>query len=59
MNYVNTNRINNFIYMYNIQNTKENFKKLEHVIEKEVLLYTNKFYIWSIIVELCKKIRRE
>ena len=34
MNYVNTNRINNFIYMYNIQNTKENFKKLEHVIEK-------------------------
>ena len=45
--------------MYNIQNTEENFKKLEHVIEKEILLYTNKFYIWSIIVELCKKIRRE
>ena len=34
MNYVNTNRINNFIYMYNIQNTKEKFKKLEDVIEK-------------------------
>ena len=34
MNYINTNRINNFIYMYNIQNTKENFKKLEDVIEK-------------------------
>ena len=34
MNCVNTNRINNFIYMYNIQNTEENFKKLEHVIEK-------------------------
>ena len=34
MNYVNTNRINNFIYMYNIQNTVENLKKLEHVIEK-------------------------
>ena len=34
MNYVNTNRINNFIYLYNIQNTKENFKKLEDVIEK-------------------------
>ena len=34
MNYVNTNRINIFIYMYNIQNTEENFKKLKHVIEK-------------------------
>ena len=34
MNYVNTNRINNFIYMYNTQNTEENFKKLKHVIEK-------------------------
>ena len=34
MNYINTNRINNFIYMYNIQNTKEKFKKLEDVIEK-------------------------
>ena len=35
MNYVNTNKINNFIYMYNIQNTQENFKKLENVIEKK------------------------
>ena len=34
MNYINTNKINNFIYMYNIQNFEENFKKLEHVIEK-------------------------
>ena len=34
MSYVNTNRINNFIYMYNIQNTEGNFKKLEYVIEK-------------------------
>ena len=34
MNYVNTNRIKNFIYMYNIQITEDNFKKLEHVIEK-------------------------
>ena len=25
MNYVNKNRINNFIYMYNIQNTEEKF----------------------------------
>ena len=36
MDYVNTNRINNFIYLYNIQKTEENFKKLEHVIEKRV-----------------------
>ena len=34
MNYANSNRIDNFIYMYNIQNTEKNFKKLEHVIEK-------------------------
>ena len=31
MNYVNTNRINDFIYMYNIQNTEDNFKKLEMI----------------------------
>ena len=31
MNYVNTNRINDFIYMYNIQNTEDNFKKLEQI----------------------------
>ena len=52
MNYVNTNKINNFIYMYNIQNTQENFKKLENVIEKKILPFTSRFYIWSIIVEL-------
>ena len=34
INYVNRNRINNFIYLYNIQNTEENVKKLEDVIEK-------------------------
>ena len=34
MNYVNTNRINNFLYLCNIQNTEENFKKLKQVIEE-------------------------
>ena len=45
MNYVNTNRINNFIYMYNIQNTKEKFKKLEDVIEKrDFTIYKQTLY---------------
>ena len=35
MNYVNKNRINNYICMYSIKNTEENFKKLEQVIEKK------------------------
>ena len=35
MNYVNTNRINNLLSRYCIENTEENFKKLEHVIEKK------------------------
>ena len=34
MNYVNINRINNFLSRYQIENTEENFKKLERVIEK-------------------------
>ena len=51
MNYVNTNRINNFIYMYNIQNTEENFKKLEHVIEKrDFTIYKQILYM----VDNCK-----
>ena len=37
MNYVNTNRINNLLPRYCIENTEENFKKLEHVIEKKIL----------------------
>ena len=52
MNYVNTNRINNFIYMYNIQNIEDNFKNWNTLLKKEILLYTNRFYIWLIIVEL-------
>ena len=51
MNYVNTNRTNNFIYMYNIQNTEENFNKLEHVIEKrDFILYKQILYL----IDNCK-----
>ena len=46
MNYVNTNRIKNFIYMYNIQITEDNFKKLEHVIEKrDFTIYKQILYV--------------
>ena len=46
MNYVNTNRINDFIYMYNIENTEDNFKKLEHAIEKrDFTIYKQIFYM--------------
>ena len=48
MNYVNTNRINNFFYMYNIQNTEENIKKLEHVIEKrDFTIYKQILYMFD------------
>ena len=47
MNYVNTNRIKNFIYMYNIQNTEDNFKKLEHVIEKKRFYYIQTDFIYG------------
>ena len=58
MNYVNTNRINNLLPRYCIENTEENFKKLEHVIEKKILLFTNRFYIWLINVKLSRKTQR-
>ena len=45
MNYVNTNRINNFIYMYNIQNTKENLKKLEKRYWKKRFYYIQTDFI--------------
>ena len=45
MNYVNTNRINNFIYMYNIQNTEENFKKLEKRYWKKRFYYIQTDFI--------------
>ena len=46
MNYVNKNRINNYIYMYGIKDSAENFKKLEQVIEeKECNIYKKILYI--------------
>ena len=34
MNYVDRNRINNFIYRYSLKDTAENFNKLAEVITK-------------------------
>ena len=46
MNYVNTNRISNFFYMYIIKNTEENFKKLEEVIEeRKFIIYRKILYM--------------
>ena len=42
MNYVNTNRINNFFYMYSIKNTEENFKQLGEVIEERKFIICRK-----------------
>ena len=42
MNYVNTNRINNFFYMYSIKNIEEDFKKLEEVIEERKFIIYHK-----------------
>ena len=42
MNHVNTNRINNFLYMYSIENTEENFKKLREVIEERNFIIYHK-----------------
>ena len=39
MNHVNRNRIHNYIYMYGIQDTEENFNKIGEVIKQR------KFYI--------------
>ena len=45
MNYVNKNRINNFIYMYNIQNTEEKFQKLEHIFTRDFTIYKEILYM--------------
>ena len=46
MNYVNTNRINNFFYMHNIKNTEENFKKLEERMEeRKFIIYCKILYM--------------
>ena len=56
MNYVNTNRINNFFYMYSIKNTEENFKKLEKVIEeRKFIIYRKILYM----IENCQIIEED
>ena len=46
MNHLNTNRINNFLYMYSIKNTEENFKKLREVIEeRNFIIYRKILYM--------------
>ena len=46
MNYVNTNRINNYLYLYSIPNAEENFKKLEQVIEeRKFIIYKKILYM--------------
>ena len=46
MNHVNRNRINNFLYMYSIENTEENFKKLREMIEeKNFIIYHKILYM--------------
>ena len=46
MNHVNTNRINNFLYMHSIENTKENFKKLkEGIEERDFIIYCKSLYM--------------
>ena len=47
MNPVNTNRINNYFYIYGIENTEENFGKLREVIkERNFIIYRRILYIY-------------
>ena len=56
MNYVNTNRINNFFYMYSLKNTEENFKKFEEVIEeRKFIIYRKILYM----IENCRIIEED
>ena len=46
MNHVNMIRINNFLYMYSIENTEEKFKKLREVIqERNFIIYHKILYM--------------
>ena len=46
MNLVNTNRINNYFYMYGIENTEENFEKFREVIkERNFIIYRTILYL--------------
>ena len=46
MNHVNRNKVHNYFYMYGIQETEENFNKLEEMIEnREFIIYQKLLYI--------------
>ena len=46
MNHVNRNKIHNYFYIYGVQETEENFKKLEEVIEnREFIIYQKLLHI--------------
>ena len=46
MNHVNTNRISNYICMYGIRNTEENFNKIGEVIEeRKFIIYGKILYL--------------
>ena len=46
MNHVNNNRINNYIYMYGVQNTEQNFNEIRKVIEeRKFIIYCKILYI--------------
>ena len=46
MNHVNRNKTHNYFYIYGIQETEENLKKLEEVINnREFLIYRKLLYI--------------
>ena len=46
MNNVNRNKVNNYIYLYNIQDNEENFKKIAEVVNKrEYTIYCQILYI--------------
>ena len=46
MNNVNRNKVNNYIYLYNIQDNEENLKKIAEVVNKrEYTIYHQILYI--------------
>ena len=56
MNYVNANRINNLLSRYFIENTKENFKRMERVIEKRDFTVYKQI---SYMIDNCKIIEED
>ena len=56
MNHVNRNKIHNYFYICGIQETEENFKKLEEVIEnREFIIYRKLLYI----IDNCRIVEEE